>query len=533
MPVGPLIELVSERDSAQVAALQQLAGNVVSLWNVSYRAVSNFAQEHNLCTLASTISGKAANQKLTFHMSKAGDLCTSLYLQVNVPGIQATNAIASYIWGLGYGMIQYASFHLSNHSQEDIPGWYMEVAEELHQPAGRRLEEAVFKFDRVTLPELAALSGKAFTMYVPIPFWFTKGAHAALPLLSMNCFDLDVIIVLKGIKDIAFALSDTCISTHQSSTPVNVTTDGTNALTWSDFSFSLWAGSVYLDVEERNYFASTEHEYLMKSVHTYTSYAQEAGYPFGSQQQLSLVNIPFNHPISSLIWFVGDAAARPGNWGTYEPDQGAGTDADANEGVPFVGGVRGLFGKVASARAAITPANGKTDFNVLRAGVKDVATLTGGGIVLSSSGVKEWRKDGLNGCLHLPGNIHDYRMADSSGEEIEPLERVTLQFNSTDRWSNDLDPTYFRMVQQQEHFANVARKGIYTWSFAANASSPFPNGTCNFSRIDDITMTFTKNSDHTQSTDEGIGSSAELFLAAEHFQIYVVKKGSSGRKFGN
>lgn len=521
MPVGPLIELVSERDSAQVAALQQLAGNVVSLWNVSYRAVSNFAQEHNLCTLASTISGKGANQKLTFHMSKAGDLCTSLYLQVNVPAIQATNAIASYIWGLGYGMIQYASFHLSNHSQEDIPGWYMEVAEELHQPAGRRLEEAVFKFDRVTLPELAALSGKAFTMYVPIPFWFTKGAHAALPLLSMNCFDLDVIIVLKGIEDIAFAIKDDCSGT------ATVNNSDAAALSWSDFSFSLWAGSVYLDVEERNYFASTEHEYLMKSVHTYTSYAQEAGYPFGSQQQLSLVNIPFNHPISSLIWFVGDAAARPGNWGTY------GVHGTATAGTPFVGGVRGLYGEVASKSAGKNPANGATDFNIIRDGAKTVATLTSGEKILSSSGVKEWRKDGLNGCLHLPGNIHDYRMATSAGGEIEPLERVTLQFNSTDRWSNDLDPTYFRMVQQQEHFANVARKGIYTWSFAANASSPFPNGTCNFSRIDDITMTFTKNSSHTQSTAAGTGSSAELFLAAEHFQIYVVKKGSSGRKFGN
>ena len=521
MPVGPLIELVSERDSAQVAALQQLAGNVVSLWNVSYRAVSNFAQEHNLCTLASTIAGKGANQKLTFHMSKAGDLCTSLYLQVNVPAIQASNAIASYIWGLGYGMIQYASFHLSNHSQEDIPGWYMEVSEELHQPAGRRLEEAVFKYDGVTLPELAALSGKAFTMYVPIPFWFTKGAHAALPLLSMNCFDLDVIIVLKGISDIAFALKDDCTGTAT----VNNADD--NELTWSDFSFSLWAGSVYLDVEERNYFASTEHEYLMKSVHTYTSYAQSNGQPFGSQQQLSLVNIPFNHPISSLIWFVADPAARPGNWSTY-PVHGTATD-----GTPFVGGVRGLYGELASKTAGVAPANGATDFNIIRDGAKTVATLTSGEKILSSSGVKEWRKDGLNQCVHLPGNIHDYRMATSAGAEIEPLERVTLQFNSTDRWSNDLDPTYFRIVQQQEHFANVARKGIYTWSFAANASSPFPNGTCNWSRIDDITMTFTKNKNHTKSTTAGTGSDAELFLAAEHFQIYVVKKGSSGRKFGN
>lgn len=527
MPVGPLIELVSERDSAQVAALQQLAGNVVSLWNVSYRAVSNFAQEHNLCTLASTIAGTKANQKLTFHMSKAGDLCTSLYLQVNVPAIGGhasdTNRISTYIWGLGYGMIQYASFHLSNHSQEDVPGWYMEVAEELHQPAGRRLEEAVFKYDRVTLPELSALSGKDFTMYVPIPFWFTKGAHAALPLLSMNCFDLDVVIVLKGIEDIALTIDNDC-----GGVGVPTNKDDNSTLTWSDFSFSLWAGSIYLDVEERNYFASTEHEYLMKSVHTYTSYAQENGQPFGSQQQLSLVNIPFNHPISSLIWFVADPAARPGQWSTY------GVHGTATDGTPFVGGVRGLYGEVASKTAGVDPADdANTDFNVIREGAKTAATLTSGANVLTSSGVKEWRKDGLNQCLHLPGNIFDYRMGDATGNEIEPLERVTLQFNSTDRWSNDLDPTYFRIIQQHEHFANVARKGVYTWSFAANASSPFPNGTCNWSRIDDITMTFTKNKNHTQSTTAGVGSDAELFLAAEHFQIYVVKKGSSGRKFGN
>lgn len=561
---APLELLVSDpQNSAQMAALKSLAtGAPISLFQVAYKSVTNFALEHNACTLASTPTGTAAGQKMTFHMSKAGDLCTSVWLECVCPRLQTEqDGLVSYVWGLGYAMIQYAQFNVSNHSQEDLSGDWMEIHEELHQPAGRRLQECVLKLDRVTLPEMADIStgSQGVTLYTPIPFWFTKGTHAALPLISMNCHDLDVVVVLRSIADITVAFPANMKA--DANNPVVKTENGSDDVTWADFSFSLWAGQVYLDTQERNYFASTEHEYLMKSVHQYTSHAQDEGTPFGSSSQVSLNNIPFNHPVVDLVWVIADGTRRA-KYSDVAPaanNQFGRARSDATDAIPYASGVRALYGVMAGGQRAeeVGATHSGLDWNVLRSGSQVLDTtlsaatsgIVAGIDIRSSAAVKEHRNDGLNGCLHLPGNRFDYRMAGTgtraNGDgtttctldvnELEPMKSVKITFNNQDRVSPDLKAQYFRQVQPAEHFANVPRKGIYCYSFAMNASSPFPNGTCNFSRIDDKTVEVTKNASHTTVTNgtEGLSTNAELYLWAEYFQIYSVKQNSTGKVFGN
>ena len=133
------------------------------------------------------------------------------------------------------------------------------------------------------------------------------------------------------------------------------------------------------------------------------------------------------------------------------------------------------------------------DYNVIREGSN---VLESHNNIKSSSDVKRHRNDGLNSCLHIPRNRFDYRTADSSGNEVEPLKSVVLKLANQTRWSSQLETNavYFRTVQPLSYCNRVPRKGIYMYSFAVNASSPLPSGSANLSRIYNKQLTIRTNS---------------------------------------
>ena len=579
------IELASSRaasgatsgaDSQQNRIINELGGSIdqISLFQVAYRSVTNFALEHVPCSQLGKPSG-TDDTGMTFTMSKRGDLCTSVWLETRCPPLEAAvspvdpmsgmgastaQSLVSYVWGLGYAMVQHCQFCISHAVQEEFSGDWMEISEELHSPAGRRLEECVLKLDRVTLPEMAAISTnlQGVTLFTPIPYWFTKGTHAALPLVTMNCQDIEIKIHLRKIEDIVVGFDKTMAS------PVVINDQRSGAkLNWDQFAFTLWAGQVYLDDTERKTFQDTEQQLLMKTVHHYSTCSSDMGTQM-TNGVANLHNLSFNFPIVDLVWVIADPGRRAKytttTQGQYSQNQGLIGALAPGKSTPYLSGVRSLYGQMAGGHKALTL--GKPDWNVIRSGSTVIDTLqvnatTSAQVpldIVSSAGVKEWRNDGLNGCLHLPGNRFDYRMAGDvtvSGvdgdtiapnvsavvetAELEPMESFKLTFESADRVDPNLRPEYYRTVQPLEHFNNIPRKGIYAYSFAMNASSPFPNGTCNFSRINQKDLCITKNREHTTQVNragDGKDSGAEVYLWAEHFQVFVINKNTMGKLFG-
>lgn len=562
---GTQVQMMVQQGAQMDASLAGISQGTVSIWNAGFRSVTNFAMEHTECTIAGKPSGTQA-QSITFHLSKAADLATDLYLEVKCPGIRGAApysdgtypevsassqkaSFASYVWGLGYAMISHAQFLVSNHSQEDLNGDYMEMHDELHGTPGKQFQESVFKYDNVTMPELAELSQQGPVLYVPIPFWWTKGAHAALPVIALNCYDMDVRIHLRSIDEIFVHVPDSLKHSESETidlwvTPVGGGNPARTGLDWNQFSFTMWMGSVFLDTAERNAFANGEHSYIMKTVQSYHSYSSQDGHQI-TGDTTTLNNVSWQYPTSGFIWAIADPTRRASTWKTTKYIENDGTTGNEH---PFHRGVRAFYGVPAHQQVLHSGdmAEGVHDFNVLRSGATslgelDKTTITGvsngNPNLMSSSAVAAWNNKGLNNCPHLWGNPFDYRMsAAESGSDhadIEPLHRFTIQVNSQDRVHPGLDGSHYRVVQGQ-HFNNIPRKGIYCYSFALNASSPFPQGTINFSRIDTINMTFETNPDYPgdASTHSGKHSGRELLLFSEHFNIWKVAPNSVGRVFG-
>ena len=81
------------------------------------------------------------------------------------------------------------------------------------------------------------------------------------------------------------------------------------------------------------------------------------------------------------------------------------------------------------------------------------------------------------------GNV-DFPFAISGNDRFTTAK---LQLNGHDRFT-ERDAAYFRLVQPYQHHTRVPNKYIYCYSFALNPEAHQPSGTCNFSRLDNVTL---------------------------------------------
>jgi hypothetical protein len=98
------------------------------------------------------------------------------------------------------------------------------------------------------------------------------------------------------------------------------------------------------------------------------------------------------------------------------------------------------------------------------------------------------------------------------------ITNMKLNLNSNEREAQY--PNYFyNYIQSYEHHNNMAPNGVFIYSFALNPFNSQPSGTCNFSKIDDITLQITLNNSVNYS------SGAKIRIYALSYNILRFKNG--------
>lgn len=517
--------------SVHTSALKQLAVGSLNLWDKGFRAVRNFALEPRRAH-QSTETGKSdSEQDMVFevHDTVSGDLVTGAFLEVRVPALAPNTAgyLPTYVWGLGFALIARVEVDMGGTNVETTYGDYFEMAQELHSPAGRTFE-SVFKLDRVTVPELSALSTTSatdddvcMTLYVPLRVFFARSAQCHMPLVLLKKLGVrtQIRIVFRSLRDLAFDLP-TVTGATSIGLPKCKKTDA--LVSYADFRFRLYVNTVILEEDEARSIVAPDASGNMgysALVTTVQSLNSNTSGPFEDFDG-DLVQKPqfqFRHPIKLLMWAIRDKKA-------------AGEDARAIADNTFSAeaSVRSLHG----ARAQIDDTAANCDWNVHRVGADTDGIAVASGDrsdsgaainVPTSTDVKHWRADGLAGCVHLPGNRFDYRAVSAAGQETEPLKSIVLKLANQPRWNQELASSsqYFRHVQMQ-HCARQARKGIHAYSFAVSASAAVPTGSANFTKIYSKDLQVTKNS----------SAQSSLVMFAENHNIFVVTGTSVGGSAG-
>jgi len=110
---------------------------------------------------------------------------------------------------------------------------------------------------------------------------------------------------------------------------------------------------------------------------------------------------------------------------------------------------------------------------------------------------------------------------DSTAGTANPVSSALLQLNGHDRFSQE-SGAFFNFVQPHTHHTRTPSVGINVYSFALNPEEHQPSGTCNFSRIDNATLTVTM-----------ADASTSLYVYAVNYNVLRVMSGMGGVAYSN
>jgi len=100
--------------------------------------------------------------------------------------------------------------------------------------------------------------------------------------------------------------------------------------------------------------------------------------------------------------------------------------------------------------------------------------------------------------------------------------KALLQLNGHDRFSEETGK-YFNYVQTHTHHSRAPAAGINVYSFALNPEEHQPSGTCNFSRIDNATLTVTT----------AANSGTQLYVYGVNYNVLRIMSGMGGVAYSN
>lgn len=280
-----------------------------TFWKSSYAKHTGFAMEPKEVSVSSGSEG--FGKKPNFKIERQGDLVTDVWL---VFDLGADNQLASgwrYSNDIGRALIEEVSIKIGGVIYDTRIGEYYHAFEEL--TVGDELHLNKLSGKTEVEDDLIDWAKEPQKIYVPIRFWFTDNYANSLPLVGLYQHDVTI----------EFKLRSKANCTHRYSGAAAVGSGGelTNMVLLCEY--------IFLENNERNYFARGTHKYMIEQV-------QHVGTVSVDKSKKTLeVDIHFNHPTSELIWFF------------RRTDRGAGdgTEAEANNYFNFEGEEAAPFAK--------------------------------------------------------------------------------------------------------------------------------------------------------------------------------------------
>ena len=287
---------------------------------------------------------------------------------------------AHYTNAIGQWLIRRSSLVIGGQVIDTLYADYLYMWEELSGKPGKRLREMIGKDNN--LQYLISDSKNTRRLYVPLPFWFTQSSGNALPVVSLQFHGIQL--------HVSFADLQSCVQTSCSpnqQTPVIVLKNTNRTpLVDQDLRAVVESTYVYLDIDERDRFATGSFEQLITQVQSYQVQTRS------SQVRMQL---NFNHPIIELLWAV-----------------------------------------------------------------------------------RRKCQDNVNNWFCYAGKHQE-----------DPIKTVNFKLNNLPRFSAK-EGRYFRLVTPYQAHTNIPDSHIYCWSAALHPEEPQPSGSVNFSRIDNVELTF-------------------------------------------
>ncbi len=307
---------------------------LISFFKVVYRRYTNFSMES--ITLEMDKTELSFNEEKIFKrkIDRNADLVTKMYFTFTLPQIQSP-ASKEFKWikNIGTTIIRSVSFFIQGKKVDEHYGEWLHIWHELNLTADHRegYNQMIGNIPEIYDPASAdgnnniypeSIIGtdfipsiKSYRLYVPLIFWFNRHPGLALPLIALQYHEVEVQFIMRPVKDLYTIIdtnplsdtygyrikpsansSDQRIENFLTSESLAIkNTDGTRTLIRFDIDPRLEVTYIFLDSEERQRFASVDHEFLIERVFR----VEQAGLGGGGSHNIKL---ELHHPTKELVW---------------------------------------------------------------------------------------------------------------------------------------------------------------------------------------------------------------------------------------
>jgi hypothetical protein len=245
-------------------------------------------------------------QKVYCQIDRIGDLINQTFLRIKLPSLEnyiytdENNNLIEYYWvnSVGNAIVKIIELEIGGVVIDRQYGIWMEIWGELTVPIGKK--EGYFSMIGKSDNPLNLDNNKALDLYVPLNFWFCKSIGASLPLVSLQLQEVRIIVTFRRYEELIIS-SD--------GYPIRLTNQN---LIKIDQAF-LDIDYIFLEDEERKFFARNNHQYLIEQVQVYATSLTTNGTRQDPTNPDRLIKIPdlnqnvlldFNHPVKELIWVL-------------------------------------------------------------------------------------------------------------------------------------------------------------------------------------------------------------------------------------
>jgi len=528
-----------------------LTGNPqITFFKVVYRRHTNFSME----CIEQPLDSARFGGRHTVQVLRNGDLAGRMYLKTTLPELPAGVA---YCRRPGHAILNNIECTVGGSQVDKHWGQWYDLWYELTHTVD---QERGYNKMVGDVPELTTVSDAktpAYTVYVPLQFWFNRNTGLALPLIALQYHEVRFNIEFNPLAE--------CVVKRGTATPGSVDLSSTSILV--DY--------IYLDQEERRRMAQVGHEYLIEQV-------QHNGEESvtGPQQKFKL---DFNHPCKELIWAVrvGTFSDTSSRFVTYYNGNEAETLANAAKNVAW-----GMVAKASSAPTSswssivnasesipvgevglINVTNGSTTFTFVVTN-ESVSPFDGTGIwvngsalpvlsaavtavtvnvTVTSTGVQTIAYTDVSvdassltlAQVSVPvvsttdqrvNNSRDFYIAQPFNYGLtlagtgNPVKSAKIQLNGHDRF-DEQNGDYFNYVQPYQHHTRTPADGVNVYSFGLHPEQHQPSGTANLSRIDTTQLFLTFNA--------GSVTNSLLWIFAFSYNVFRIMSGMGGLAYAN
>lgn len=435
-----------------------LSGNPqTSFFITVYKRHTNFAIENCRQYFNGNLN---FGKRVVCKIDRIGDLMSETFLVVKLPSLEPyfKNGI-KYYWinSIGHALIKSIEIEIGGKIIDINYGLWMSIWSSLTIPFDKDVGYGIMIGKSFKTIEYFNHIGE-FKLYIPLNFWFCKNIGSSIPLIALQKHEVKINLNIRNLDELLVA--DTG---GYKCGKANLTLNELNSIKIEEL--FLYVDYIYLDDDERKFFAQNEHDYLIEQLQINTNQLYNRGtYNNGSTSE-TLVNCPnqtaseptrsgcspiitehlvelnFKHPIKEFIWVFQNTEVLESN--------------DIYSG-------------------------------------------------------NEWFNFSVKNRCETDSQI------DETPNLI--LEDAVLYIEGKQRFEKR-EGKYFKNVIPYQRHSNIPLKQIYTYSFALEPELLQPTGVCNYSEIDNSHFIFNIN-------ENLINPFCTIF--ATNYNVLRIKKGMAG-----